>query len=187
MRYRHSLTTLMSLSLLRQTLHHEAWPLNDLGMILTFMSGPRPNPKFPSFHFSIKKTKPQRFKLQRGVALMKERWGMLQLNPHLLVWNTYFTDLIRILRTAKGRVENESKEGGGGGEKAEDTEMCGSVVTNWLAVLLRASRRRARTHLFAQTWRVGQGICAGDLCESGRQADRQRGRQRGRQKESGLI
>lgn len=45
---------------------------------------------------------------------MTERWGMLQLNPHLLVWNTYFTDLIRILRTAKGRVENESKGGGGG-------------------------------------------------------------------------
>lgn len=47
------LTASVGLSLLWQTLHHEAWPENDLGTILTFMSGPRPNPKFPSFHFGI--------------------------------------------------------------------------------------------------------------------------------------
>lgn len=55
---------------------------------------------------------------------------MLQLNPPLPVWNAHFIDLIRLLKMAKGRVEKGSEGGGRNGEKAEETEMCGSAVTN---------------------------------------------------------
>lgn len=45
---------------------------------------------------------------------MKARWKMLQLNPHLPGWNTYFIDLIRILKTAKkdGRKKEARGEKG---------------------------------------------------------------------------
>lgn len=56
---------------------------------------------------------------------------MLQLNPHLPGWNTDFSDLIRILKTVKKDGRKKGSEGRErNGEKAEETEMCGSVVTN---------------------------------------------------------
>lgn len=84
--------------------------------------------------------------------------------------------------------KKEAREAGERGmvRKQKTTEMCGSVVTNWLAVLLRAEQEVRNTHLFVQTRShtcgEGQGICAGDLCESGWRDDEQtdkRGRQRG--------
>lgn len=75
--YRHGLTALEGLSLLWQTLHHEAWPENDLGTILTFSSKSQ-IPILPLQH----KQQPTWIKLQREAALMKARWRMLQLKPH---------------------------------------------------------------------------------------------------------
>lgn len=41
---------------------------------------------------------------------MKARRRMLQLNPHLPVWNTYFIDLIRILRNGGWKMEARERE-----------------------------------------------------------------------------
>lgn len=53
------------------------------------------------------------------------------LYPHLPVRNVYFIDLIGIFKMAKGCAEkgSEAKEERNG-EKAEETEICGSIVTN---------------------------------------------------------
>lgn len=65
---------------------------------------------------------------------MKEGWRILQLKPHLLARNMSSTDLIRILKTVKGGlvvcVMGGQGVNGRIGEKAQDAEMSGSVVTS---------------------------------------------------------
>lgn len=46
---------------------------------------------------------------------MKERERVLQLKPHLLVWNAYFTGMISILRIAR-KDRRKMRAGWGGGE-----------------------------------------------------------------------